>query len=263
MTTHHQPIEDAAALVRTVWPWGLALSCPELGRLASHLFTTRALDLRAATAGALSPWVVLAQATGVSPDRLIRLKQVHGSATVVLRRGMPVPSGQPSADIVLTDDSTVAVAVQVADCVPLLLADRRTGVVAAAHAGWRGTAAQVARVTVEALTASFGSRAADLVVAIGPSIGPCCYTVGDDVRAALVQAGGAQSDVERWVTRGPDGLLRLDLWMANRDQLVAAGVPLEAVHEARLCTLGHPELLFSYRGEGAGTGRMAGVIRMR
>ena len=250
-------------------PWGPALQCTALAPLAGHLFTTCALTLQKDDGPAASGWGALAEALDVPASALVRLRQVHGTDVVVRRRGgRPDASGLPAADIVVSDDPDVVLAVQTADCVPLLVADRRTGAVAAAHAGWRGTAAGAARVTVEALQRAFGARPPDLVAAIGPSIGPCCYEVGGEVRDAFVRAGHAPGDVERWFVppaagpSGPGGRRHLDLWAANRDQLVAAGLDPAAVHTSGLCTADHPAVLCSYRRDGAGAGRLAGAIRM-
>ena len=125
---------------------------------------------------------------------------------------------------------------------------------AAAHAGWRGTAAGVARKTVRAMGERFGTRAGDLVVAIGPSIGPCCYRVGEELLAAF----GAEG--RRWFYRLSQELM-LNLWSANRDQLAEAGVNGEHIHVAELCTAMHPDLFPSFRRDGEGTGRIAAAIR--
>jgi len=115
----------------------------------------------------------------------------------------------------------------------------------------------VARATVDALSRAFGSVPADLVAAVGPSIGPCCYEVGAEVRERFGAHAGA------WFTAGPRGRPHLDLWRATSDQLLAAGLPPEHVHLSRLCTATWPAVFYSYRREGSGTGRMAGVIRVR
>jgi copper oxidase (laccase) domain-containing protein len=108
----------------------------------------------------------------------------------------------------------------------------------------------------------FGSRPQDLVVAHGPSIGACCYVVGQELREEFQRAGFG-TEVERWFAADDDGQIRLDLWMANREQLAAAGVPPSQVHQSGLCTASHPGLFASYRRDGAGTGRIAAVIRPR
>jgi YfiH family protein len=196
----------------------------------------------------------------------------------VRRVGDPAIDTPPAADIIVSNDPTVAAAIQTADCIPLLLADRRTGAVAAAHAGWRGLAAGVPRAAVDALGHELGSHPADLVAVAGPSIGACCYEVGADVRQRFAEAGFADATLDRWffetaqpTPRNPSmaGLStgpRPDHWYfdggrSTRDQLESAGVPPDQVFVVELCTASHPDVLCSYRRDGAGAGRLAGVIR--
>jgi YfiH family protein len=250
--------------------WGLALRSTPLADIADHFFTRLPLRFRGENGEEERDWGRVADTIGVGRDRLLRLTQVHGNAVVVARAGacsaaaLPTPTAipAPEADILVSDDPSVALAIQVADCVPLLIADRASGAVAAAHAGWRGTAANVAGTVVAALAREFGARPADLVVAHGPSIGPCCYTVGEELVEEFRRAGfGASAD--QWFHRDAEGHLRLDLWAANRHQLLDAGVPPAHVHQSQLCTASHPQLFSSYRRDGKGTGRIAGVIRPR
>ena len=163
--------------------------------------------------------------------------------------------------MVVSDDPGLVIAVRIADCAPVLLADPVRGAVAAVHAGWRGTVRRVAASGVEALAREFGSRPADLVAAIGPCLGVCCGEVGDEVREAFGEAGVDAGSVERWFSRGPGGRAHLHLARANRDQLVAAGVAAANVSVAGLCTRSYPELFHSYRAAGPDAGRMAALIR--
>jgi YfiH family protein len=234
--------------------WGRALRCTAMS--APHLFSTSDLELRRSGGPPSAGWDDIARTLGVRPGNLLRPKQVHGAAvTAVLE--IPARANEvcaAAADIILASRSDVAVAVQAADCVPLLFEDRRSGAVAAAHAGWRGTAAGVARTAIDALRRHFGADEADLTVAIGPSIGPCCYEVGDELLAAFGHDG------RRWFYR-VSGRLMLNLWSANVDQLVEAGVKREAIHVAELCTAMHPDLFPSYRRDGENAGRFAAAIR--
>jgi polyphenol oxidase len=254
--------------------WGAALRSAAVQEIADHFFTTRQLWLRGTSEE--DDWASAAASVGLPPNRLLRLNQVHGRTVVAVRRGDAsslspfagaltgrlAGGGWPEADILVTDDPSVALAVQVADCVPLLMADPRTGAVAAVHAGWRGTAAGAARAAVDALERQFGTDASQLGVAQGPSIGACCYEVGADLVAAFEAAGCAQASA-RWFSRDANGRLRLDLWAANRDQLLERGVPAAQIHQCGLCTASHPEWFASYRRDGRGTGRIAAVIRSR
>ena len=184
-------------------PAGDALVCRPLARSARHLFTSRPWRLGSGrTAANEDEWEDVARALDVAPDRLRRVRQVHGADVVVEKAGRP-PCGRGEADIIATDDDGTGLAIRTADCVPLLIADQRTGAVAAAHAGWRGLVMRVPSITVDVLATEFGAHASDLVAAIGPSIGPCCYEIGDDVREQFGSAGFAAPDLTRWFTRAP------------------------------------------------------------
>jgi YfiH family protein len=266
---------------------GPALVCRPLEPHAAHLLTTSGWQLGLPSASSDEAWVELADAIEVGPSRLARVRQVHGAATVVHREGGRAADNgllrpvEGIADIILSDAADLAVAVQTADCLPLLIADRRTGAVAAVHAGWRGLALSVPVVAVEGLATEFGSRPDDLMAAVGPAIGACCYEVGEDVRASFREAGFAPSQLARWFTIDPvpsSGNASMptlsshrrvnhfffDGWRVAREQLESAGVPAAQVFVAGLCTASHPGVLSSYRRDGsAAAGRMAAVIRRR
>jgi len=258
-------------------PCGLVLTCRPLEAVAPHLFTTRDLELSSA-----HDWQRIAGALGA--EDVATLTQVHGRDVVALRRGTPRPAGRPPADALVSDDPAVAIAVRAADCVPLLLADPATRAVAAVHAGWRGTAAGAAIAAVETLQREFGARPGDLVAAIGPSIGACCYEVGEELIDAFIAAGQPRDLIDRWFVRRDPGSgirdpgagirdpgagirdpsgLRLDLAAATRDQLVCAGVPDARIHACGLCTAMHLDILTSFRAEKAHAGRIAAAIRCR
>jgi YfiH family protein len=271
-TTNGLPAPGASFEWRQA-PWGDVLVCRELDPVASHFFTGRQLQLRGDSPDAHRDWGQVADAVGVPADRLWRMRQVHGCDVFRVNDG--APAMPPQVDAIVTDRRDVALAVQVADCVPLLLADPRTGAVAATHAGWRGTAANVAAATVMQLTRDYGARPTDLIAAIGPSIGPACFQVGPEVRDAFVDGlsgsgngnssgnGSASLQPERWFAPDTGDRLRLDIWRANHDQLVAAGLDSTNVHIAGLCTVTHVLHFFSYRREQQATGRLLGVIRSR
>ena len=239
--------------------WGAALRCRPLDGIASHLFTTRQLQLSRDGYAAL--------ASALDASRVATLNQVHGRAIVVVREGALAPAEPLPADALVSDARSIAIAVRAADCVPLLMADRRTGAAAAVHAGWRGTVARVAVAAVEALGREFGTAPGDLIVAIGPSIGPCCYEVGTELVDAFAAAGHPRHLVDRWFLapkprRGERELpkLRLDVAGANRDQLLLAGVNEADIHLCGLCTAEHPDVLTSFRMEREQAGRLAAAI---
>jgi YfiH family protein len=256
----------------------IALVCRPLESVARHTFTTRPWLLGSVSDGSVATgWKEVAKAVDVEPERLVRMRQVHGATVVVQHAGRPV-TPTTDADIMITDDPSVAIAIQTADCVPLLMADSATGSVAAAHAGWRGIALRVPSITVAALVEQLGSRAADLVAAIGPSIGSCCYEVGADVRQRFEAQGFSRQALERWflsesadsvanprlpgLSKGArEGHWYFDIWAATRDLLLEAGIPSGQILAPQLCTASHADAFCSYRRDGSGAGRMAAVIR--
>jgi purine-nucleoside/S-methyl-5'-thioadenosine phosphorylase / adenosine deaminase len=258
-----QPVEPRDGFSWIETPAGAALVCAPLRAAVDHLFTTRAWALGSAADGDdRDGWRQLADAFGVDPARVTRVRQVHGDAAVVRRAGGAPAPDREAADIILSDDPSLVLAVQTADCVPLLLADRRTGAAAAAHAGWRGLAARVPQRAVEEMRSALGAAPADLVVAIGPAIGGPRYEVGGDVYARFASAGIAADRLDAWFTAGRPDHWHLDVVRAARDQLAAAGVPPGQIHAAGLCTASSPQLC-SYRRDGARAGRMAAAVRPR
>jgi hypothetical protein len=208
-------------------------------------------------------------AAAVRASTVEMVKQVHGADVTVVRREVERREAPLEADALVSDDPAVAIAVRAADCVPLLMADRTRGVVAAVHAGWRGTAARIAAAAVDALAREFGTRPHDIVAAIGPSIGACCYEVGSELVDAFAAAGHERHLIQRWFATPPPPRgtfqatpprLRLDVAGANRDQLVLAGVRESDIHVAGLCTAMHLDVLTSYRVEREKASRIAGVI---
>jgi YfiH family protein len=179
---------------------------------------------------------------------LLLLKQVHG-ATV---HSAPW-QGRPEGDAAVSEQPGLLLGIETADCRPVLSAAPVRRVVAAAHAGWRGTAQGVAAAAVEALVRG-GSRPEDLLAALGPANGACCYEVGPELQEAF----GMEWDT---LTRpGPRGRPHLDVRKANRRQLERAGLGAGNIVSVDDCTACRPELYYSYRREGPAGGRMISYI---
>jgi YfiH family protein len=244
--------------------WGHALRCRPLAAIAQHAFTTRQLQLRSGGPRANPDrWTQAVATVGASLEQLIRVRQVHAAGVRVLKDGETGPAeaaAVPDGDAIVANATGYVLSVQVADCVPILMASAKDGVAAAVHAGWRGTCAGVARAAVESIRQAFDVRPSDLTVAIGPSIGVCCYEVGQSVADAFAAAGARDQQLARWFTAGGQGALRLDLWAANRDQLVAAGVREDRIHLSGLCTQTHSAVFESYRVDGQNAGRMLALV---
>jgi YfiH family protein len=240
-------------------PWGPLLVCAPLEAVARHAFTSRQLGLRPGESAGTA-WRQVAASVGCAEvERIGRVRQVHGAAVRVVRPET-LAEPVPDADAIVTASSGLAVAVVSADCVPVLLADPRTGAVAAVHAGWRGTAANVVAAAIDALQREFSAAPATLVAAIGPSIGACCYQVGEELRPVFTAAGHSAADLDRWFLRHPGGQVRLDLWRANADLLARAGVQAAHIHVSGLCTKTHRHVFESFRADGDRAGRMAAII---
>lgn len=253
-----------------------------LGRtgLVTHAFTTRHGGTSTGEYATLNmafhvgddPQRVLAnretacRALGIDPAHLVAGEQVHGAYVAVAGRaergrGATSPEGALQAtDALVTAEPLVPLSAYFADCVPVFLLDPVRKVVGLAHAGWRGTCLGVAARTVKAMSRRFGSRPADLLAAIGPAIGPCCYRVGEDVAGKMRESLPAWPDL--LVPAGP-GKWRLNLWEANRRMLVGAGLEPANIAVAGLCTCCRQDLFFSHRGSGGRTGRMAAFIMLR
>jgi purine-nucleoside/S-methyl-5'-thioadenosine phosphorylase / adenosine deaminase len=217
-----------------------------------HAFTTRHHGSFAVD----RPGPALA-ALGVVPGRLRFARQVHGAACLVADAAAAGSVGE--ADALLTTVPGVPLAIMTADCLAIVLADPAVPALGVAHAGWRGTVAGIAGRLVATLAQRAGARPERLTAAIGPSIGPCCYEVDEPVIGPLRAAFPESS--ERWARPRSAGKWWLDLWQANADQLVAAGVPPGAITNPRLCTSCRADLFFSYRREGRG-GRLAAVATL-
>ena len=191
-------------------------------------------------------------ALGWRREEVATCYQVHSARVGVVG---PDDRGQvrPATDALVTADPGVVLMLRFADCAPVLFYDRRRRAIGLAHAGWRGVSAGVVPSTVATLVQAFGCRPAELWAGIGPSIGPCCYEVGQEV-VEQVSAAVNGRDPFRW----ENGRAHLDLWAAVEGQLEEAGVG--QVEVAELCTACHTDDWFSHRAEGGKTGRFGVVM---
>lgn len=206
--------------------------------------------------------------------KLVTVRQVHGNhvervrgedalaGRLETREGKAVLEG----DGLVTNAPGVLLAAGTADCVPVLIVDPVRRAVGGFHAGWRGTVARIVEKGVEAMRREYGSRAGDLKAAIGPSIGPCCYTVGDEVWKRFMEEFPYGAELfHKMDVEGGTPALRVDLWEANRRQLIETGLPVESITVLGECTAcmldasGGPKY-FSHRAQAGRTGRMLNVI---
>ena len=226
----------------------------------------------------------LALAPAVASPRVVSLRQIHSGIVRIVRSRDRLSASPLPGDGIVNNQRGAILAIQVADCVPVLVADAKGKAVGAFHAGWRGTAKRIVERGVGSMRAAFGCKPKNLYAAIGPCIHACCYAVGDEVidefRSQFVYADELFSEVydrdpikEKYpllflTARAPGHSnigpqTHLDLVAANRRQLIDAGVPPDHIWAAEECTSCRTDLLFSHRGEAGYTGRMMAAIGMR
>lgn len=209
-----------------------------------------------------------ARRLGVPERALYYLSQVHGTEAVLLRAGDdPDVVVRRVGDITLSSTPHVACGIRTADCVPVLLADRDSGGVAAVHSGWKGTLARAATIGVERLREHAGRRG-DIVAAIGPCISVCCFEVGEDVATQLAHASSAGDSALSWgppserarATSGPAETRRVDLRKIVRAQLIEAGLSPDTIEDVPGCTVCDPVRFHSYRRDADRSGRLLSAI---
>jgi YfiH family protein len=215
---------------------------------------------------------------GASDLKLISLKQIHSD---VIHLFDAAPAKPRRGDASVTNRPSLLLGVQTADCVPILLVDPKKRAVAAVHAGWRGTLQRLVVKAIGQMQMQFKTNPADLLAAIGPAIGGCCYEVGTEIatqfQSQFAEAPqwfaefrtGDEPNPIQWLNRMPPGHqpppknVLLDLRKANRAQLLGAGLRAPNIFVSDLCTVCRRDLLFSYRKEGRQSGRLMSAIAIR
>jgi len=207
----------------------------------------------------------LCEAVGVELDSLVAGTQVHGNAVAWVTEGQrgrgarDAATALPDTDALVTDARGLVLAAFAADCPLIALVDPDRRAVGLVHASRRGTIGRIAERTVRAMERLLGCRPADLWAAMAPSIGPCCYEVGNDV---LAEARGSLPDADSFFVRR-NGQLHMDLWAANAAQLLHAGLRAERIEATNVCTRCHSDEFFSHRASGGRTGRFALLLGLR
>lgn len=225
------------------------------------------------------------RAVAGDPDfPLVTLRQIHSSLTRRVTAADVADQPIWKGDGLMTSEPGMILAIQTADCIPVLIADRKRRAVAAFHAGWRGTLKRIVENEVGRMRLEFGSKPGDMVAAIGPGIGQCCYAVGEEVRSEFLSQFSYATELFRDVydsdpvrekypllfltARAPGHSnigpsLHLDLVEANRRQLLDAGLASDSIFALGQCTSCHHDRFFSHRADHGFTGRMFSVIGIR
>ncbi|HEY6873624.1 MAG TPA: peptidoglycan editing factor PgeF [Geobacteraceae bacterium] len=205
---------------------------------------------------------ILARAFDTRLEKVVTVTQVHGTDLLVLDAPNPDYSHflKLECDGIVTNQRGVMIGICVADCAPILLLDPVTKAVAALHAGWKGTAGKIARKGVETLVSLFGASPADILAAVGPAIGRCCYEVDAPVKDAFSKQGEGWGE---YAVATDDGRWQLDLPLANVHQLLEAGLARDNIETTELCVSCEKDTFFSYRRDGGETGRQMGFIMLK
>lgn len=190
----------------------------------------------------------------VHGDRIFRVEEIHRG-----RGSRDYSDAIPETDALITNAPNLPLMLCFADCVPIFFVDVENRAIGLAHGGWKGTLNRIAAKTFHAMVENFGTRAESCLAGIAPSIGGCCYEIGENVRAACEAA--FPNNPELIINRG--GKIYLDLWAANKIQLVEAGLPEKNIDVAGECTCCLSNFYFSYRAAGGKTGRIAAVIALK
>jgi YfiH family protein len=226
-----------------------------------HAFTTRQNGLGARNNGIKQPedWNAIGEAFGISFDHVVTVNQVHGDTVVIVDNGNFRTMRSVQADAMITNTPGIAVGVETADCVPILLYAPGVPAVGAVHAGWRSTVQKIVQKAVTRMRDEFRADPADMVAAIGPAIGPECYEVDEPVMGPVREAFSFWKDVA--APRG-NGRWSLDLAKANKLELMQAGLLEKNIYSLGMCTSCRRDLFYSFRAEGR-TGRMLSVIMIK
>lgn len=204
-------------------------------------------------------YAIFSNVLGIDCNSMVLSSQQHGTNIKIVYeqdkgKGITTAKDYDNIDGLITNIRNIHLVTFYADCVPLFFADPARQVVGIAHSGWKGTADRIAEKMVQFFCRSFQSKLSDIHVAIGPSIGPCCYEVGEEVAVFFDQ------DVKKYRLYGK---YTIDLWKANKNILINAGVLGKNVECSELCTMCNKDMFFSHRGHKGRRGTMIGVIGLK
>lgn len=208
---------------------------------------------------------ILCGAIGTDPKNVVLSKQVHHDnilqvTTDMRGNGLYAPNIFTDADGLITNEKNVALVTFFADCVPVMLYDPHQKVICSIHSGWRGTVLQIARSGIEKMVKDYGTRRENILACIGPSIGPCCYEVGEEVAATFLHT--FPQDKEEIVKGKGNNKYDLDLWRANEKILLMGGIKPEHITTSEECTGCRQDRYFSHRRMGDKRGSMISVMEL-
>ncbi|MEY8415592.1 conserved hypothetical protein [Tissierella praeacuta DSM 18095] len=200
----------------------------------------------------------LSELLNIPEENIYRAKQVHGTDVLIIRDQDNIKVSLQEKDGLITNKKNVAICTYHADCVPIYFYDKTKEVIALAHAGWKGTLNNINKTIIENMNEKFNCNIEDISVAIGPSIGSCCYEIGHDVEMLFKDKYPNYLDII--INR--DNKIYLDLWKVNRINLINLGIKDRNIFEGKFCTSCNIDKLYSYRGENGTKNRMIAAITL-
>ncbi len=206
---------------------------------------------------------IISEVLDINYENLVISDQVHKDNILIVKEehksNKLINNSIKEIDSLITNNRGIALVTLYADCVPIFILDKKNKVVALAHAGWRGTVKKISKKTIKRMMEIYDTNPKDCLVAIGPSIGGCCYEVDDIVVNHFKDVFNSTNKI---ITPKSSNKYLLDLWEANKLMLLDIGILHQNITISKICTMCNNDLFFSYRGENGNTGRMAAIIQL-
>lgn len=210
---------------------------------------------------------LLCEAIGMNTNDLVFSDQIHEDKIIIVDKkdrgkGFHKENDICGVDGLITKDKGVALVTSFADCVPLFFLDPQKQVIALIHAGWRGTVKKIGAKTVQLMEDNFGSKSEDILAVIGPSIGACCFEVSEDVKIEVEKMFN-RDIIDKIVKKQSKNKYMIDLWTANEEVLLEAGIKKEHIEKTDICTMCNKDFLFSHRGTDGKRGNMVAIMALK
>ncbi len=210
----------------------------------------------------------ISRSIGIDVDSIVISQQVHKTNIRVVTakdrgKGLFIPRDYSEIDGLITNEPGITLVTKYADCVPLYFVDTKQKAIGLTHSGWRGTVAGIGSCTVEELHCQYGSEPKDIIAVIGPSICKECFEIGEDVAVEFEKAFPEAYDLKILARIGDSSKYLCDLWVANRQVLIKAGLPEENIHISGVCTCCNDEILFSHRKTAGKRGSLAAFLAIK
>lgn len=209
----------------------------------------------------------IAKALGMPYENMTATNQIHEVTVKLITKedsgkGVFCPRDYDGVDGFITNTPDIPLVTYYADCVPLYFVDTKSKAIGLSHSGWRGTVKKMAEVTINRMREEFGTKPSDLVIVIGPSICKDCYEVSRDVYDKFTKVFTLEQ-IKLLFTQEKEEKYQLDLWEANRQILLDAGVPADQIHCSNVCTCCHSDIMYSHRVHGSDRGTLAAFLMLK